>query len=64
MIAAGFRGRGLQATKRYAPRYGDFELEAQAPLLGLLDAGRIGITLTPEHLMLPAKSVSGLVGGR
>jgi hypothetical protein len=64
VIAAGLRARGLAATKRYAPGYGDFELEAQAPLLGLLDSGRIGITLTPEHLMLPTKSISGLVGGR
>jgi cobalamin-dependent methionine synthase I len=64
VIAAGFHGRGLKATKRYAPGYGDFELEAQAPLLALIDAGQIGITLTPEHLMLPTKSISGLIGGR
>src|SRR5262249_18803285 len=63
-VASAFRGLGLTPTKRYAPGYGDFELEAQAPLLSLVDAARIGITLTPEHLMLPGKSISGVIGGR
>ena len=55
---------GLQATKRTAPGYGDFDLEAQRPLVELLDAASIGITLTEDCLMLPAKSISGVVGGR
>ena len=55
---------GLQATKRTAPGYGDFDLEAQRPLVDLLDAASIGITLTEEFLMLPAKSISGVLGGR
>jgi hypothetical protein len=54
----------LQPTRRHAPGYGDFELEAQAPLLGLLDAGSVGIALTEDTLMLPAKSISGVIGGR
>lgn len=54
----------LQTTKRHAPGYADFELEAQAPLMRLVDAGRIGITLTEDSLMLPAKSISGVIGGR
>jgi hypothetical protein len=55
---------GLSATKRYAPGYGDWDLADQTPLFTLLDAGRIGIALTGDHLMLPAKSVSGIIGGR
>ena len=55
---------GLGATKRYAPGYGDWSLESQAPLHALLDASRIGITLTEDFLMLPAKSISGVIGGR
>jgi cobalamin-dependent methionine synthase I len=55
---------GLTATKRYAPGYGDWSLESQAPLHALLDASRIGITLTEDYLMLPAKSISGVIGGR
>ena len=55
---------GLVATKRTAPGYGDFELEAQRPLVDLLDAAAIGITVTEDFLMLPAKSISGVLGGR
>ncbi len=55
---------GLTATKRYAPGYGDWSLESQKPLHALLDAARIGITLTEDCLMLPAKSISGVIGGR
>ena len=55
---------GLTATKRYAPGYGDWSLAGQAPLHALLDATRIGITLTEDCLMLPAKSISGVIGGR
>ncbi len=54
----------LTPTKRYAPGYGDWSLADQAPLHALLDAGCIGITLTEDFLMLPAKSISGVIGGR
>ena len=59
-----FGGLGLAPTKRYAPGYGDWELESQQPLLQLVDAARIGITVTADSLMLPAKSISGVIGGR
>jgi hypothetical protein len=55
---------GLAATKRYAPGYGDWPLSDQGPLCALVDARRIGITLTEEFLMIPAKSISGVIGGR
>jgi cobalamin-dependent methionine synthase I len=55
---------GLQPTKRYAPGYGDWELSSQTALLSLVDAGRIGIRLTGDFLMIPAKSISGVIGGR
>ena len=59
-----FRDLGLLPTRRYAPGYGDFELECQAPLMRMVEAHRIGITLTEDYLMLPGKSISGVVGGR
>jgi cobalamin-dependent methionine synthase I len=54
----------LSATKRHAPGYGDWPLSDQAPLCGLVGSERIGITLTEEFLMIPAKSISGVIGGR
>ncbi len=55
---------GLEATKRYAPGYGDWDLSDQTPLCALVEASRIGITVTEDHLMIPAKSLSGVIGGR
>ena len=59
-----FKPLGLQPTRRHAPGYGDWSLEDQTPLLRLVDASRIGISLTEDHLMVPAKSISGVIGGR
>lgn len=50
-------------TFRFSPGYGDVPLTMQKQLLHVLDAGRrIGLTLTPAMLMLPQKSISGIVG--
>jgi hypothetical protein len=64
LVGRRFAGRGLAPGKRYAPGYGDWGLEDQGPLCALLGAERIGITVTPDNLMLPAKSISGVIGGR
>ncbi len=64
VVTRWLKEEGLEATKRHAPGYGDWGLEAQAPLLRLLDAARMGIDLTEDFLMVPAKSISGVIGGR
>ena len=64
LAARALATEGLAPTKRHAPGYGDWTLGDQAPLHALLDAIRIGITLTDEFLMLPAKSITGVIGGR
>ena len=54
---------GETLVSRYSPGYGDFPLEAQRELLGLLDAPRaIGVALTDTLLMAPSKSVSAVIG--
>ena len=64
-VAARFLAQeNLRATRRYAPGYGDWPLEAQRPLCDLLDVARIAVTLTEDFLMVPAKSLSGVIGGR
>jgi Vitamin B12 dependent methionine synthase, activation domain len=62
VVGRTFGTEGLQPTKRYAPGYGDWDIADQTPLLGYLGATRIGISVTEDHLMLPAKSISGLIG--
>ena len=60
-MAAADAGRG--ARDRFSPGYGDFPLSFQPALLDLLEAGkRIGVFLTEGLMMVPAKSVTAVVG--
>lgn len=53
----------MKLTNRFSPGYGDFPLEMQQSLISVLDAGRkIGLTLTPENIMIPRKSVTAVMG--
>jgi len=50
--------RGYQLPPRISPGYGRWAIQGQPDLLGLLDAGAIGIRLTEGLMMVPRKSVS------
>ncbi len=55
--------RGLYLRPRFSPGYGDFPLDYQKEIFGLLECNkRIGITLTEGNLMMPTKSVTALIG--
>ena len=57
------RRRGLYLRPRYSPGYGDFPLSCQRFLFEVLQVSKkIGITLTESCLMLPMKSITGVVG--
>lgn len=50
-------------TWRFSPGYGDLPLELQPQILQLLDAQkRLGLTVTPEHILIPRKSVTAIIG--
>ncbi|MBQ4346729.1 MAG: 5-methyltetrahydrofolate--homocysteine methyltransferase, partial [Oscillospiraceae bacterium] len=50
-------------TQRFSPGYGDLPLHTQPILLRMLDAGRtLGITATAQHILLPQKSVTAVLG--
>lgn len=50
-------------TFRFSPGYGDVPLSMQKDLLRVLEAGkRIGVSLTSSLLMVPQKSITGIVG--
>lgn len=62
-VVAAAAERGLFCGTRFSPGYGDFPLATQPILLATLDAQRaLGITLSPELLMTPTKSVTAVVG--
>lgn len=50
-------------TFRYSPGYGDFPISTQDELVHVLDAGRkIGLYVTPTHIMTPRKSITSIMG--
>lgn len=53
---------GYKRTMRYSPGYGDWTLEAQPDLLRLVEAEKVGVTLTDTLIMIPRKSVSAAIG--
>lgn len=54
--------RGLQITNRYSPGYCNWPVSDQQNLFKLIDGHTCGVQLTASSLMLPIKSVSGIVG--
>ena len=54
--------QGLKITNRYSPGYCGWDVAEQSELFSLLPADCCGIALTESSLMLPVKSVSGVIG--
>ena len=53
----------LYLTDRFSPGYGDLPLSVQPDFIAALDAGRrLGVTVTDSLLMLPAKTVTAVIG--
>lgn len=61
-IRAWARARGQEATPPYSPGYCGMTVRQQVPLFASLPARRINVRVTASCLMLPIKSISGLVG--
>ena len=54
---------GLNTLPRFSPGYGDFALESQKDIFGILDCQKhIGLTLNSSLIMSPAKSVTAIMG--
>lgn len=49
-------------TNRFSPGYCGWPVDEQQPLFSLFRGHTCGVTLTSSSLMLPVKSVSGIVG--
>lgn len=55
--------QGYETNFRFSPGYGDFPLEQQPEITRLLDTPRrIGLTCTPNLILLPRKSVTAVIG--
>jgi hypothetical protein len=54
--------KGLRITSRFSPGYCGWPVNDQHCLFSLLPANFCGISLTPTALMVPIKSISGIIG--
>ena len=61
-IAESVKPNGWSLTNRYSPGYCDWSVSDQHNLFSLLPSGFCGIRLTPSALMVPIKSLSGVIG--
>jgi hypothetical protein len=51
-----------EASLRYSPGYCDWDIKQQKVLFAALDGDLAGVELTEDCLMIPRKSVSGIIG--
>jgi hypothetical protein len=54
--------QGLSISRRFSPGYCDWEISQQKIIFRALNGNSAGIRLTKGGLMLPQKSISGLIG--
>lgn len=55
-------GRGWKRTNRYSPGYCDWSVSEQHKLFSFFPPHPCGVSLTDSALMLPIKSISGVIG--
>lgn len=54
--------QGLSITRRFSPGYCDWDVSQQEMIFQAMDGNSSGVRLTEEYLMLPHKSISGIIG--
>lgn len=53
---------GAEITLRYSPGYCDWDITQQRILFEVMDSAPMGVSLNKECLMMPRKSLSGIIG--
>jgi cobalamin-dependent methionine synthase I len=54
--------QGFCISRRFSPGYCDWSIRQQKELFRMIDGDSVGVSLTTGYLMIPQKSVSGIVG--
>jgi hypothetical protein len=54
--------RDLYISRRFSPGYCDWDVRQQKELFKIIDGSNAGVNLTKNCLMLPQKSISGIIG--
>jgi len=61
-IAAELKKSGLLTTNRYSPGYCNWNVSEQQKLFSFFGDTKTGISLNESSLMMPTKSISGIIG--
>ena len=61
-ITAELKKSGLLTTNRYSPGYCGWNVREQQKLFSFFDETKTGISLNESCLMIPVKSISGIIG--
>ncbi len=61
-ISDEMKTRGMNITNRYSPGYCNWNTNEQAKIFSMLPDNPCGIKLTQSSLMIPSKSISGVIG--
>lgn len=56
------RAKGCQAVLRFSPGYCDWDVSQQKLLFQAIDSTSLGVRLTESCMMVPLKSISGIIG--
>jgi hypothetical protein len=62
MITEGAEAQGLATSQRFSPGYCDWEVDQQRMLFRAMNGSSAFIQLTDKCLMIPQKSISGIIG--
>ena len=62
LIGETARARGLHISQRFSPGYCDWDVNQQKMIFRAMEGNSAGIRLTEGCLMLPRKSISGIIG--
>ena len=56
------RAQGLCISRRFSPGYCDWDINQQRVLFRAIDGDSSGVCLSEMHIMVPQKSISGIIG--
>jgi len=56
------RAQGLCISRRFSPGYCDWDISQQGMVFRAMDGDSSGVCLSEEHMMVPQKSISGIIG--
>jgi len=62
MIRQVASSQGLVISRRFSPGYCDWDVSQQEMVFRTIGSNSAGVRLTEEYLMLPRKSISGIIG--